>query len=211
MRGYYPLLLITETHGVPPERYFTLACGHTVPESYMDKPHAGYLRCRFCPTVAQRPVIPTFSDLGKELSHELGERVVYDLTEDPILASLLETYVSRVRSFTLMPNAATTAEIDTARTALLAYVEGKYVRPEEERHWWTDWYDRFASNMRVRNQRSGAIGQIVTITDKGAYVLWDERAIAEFFAIASALDMLVPDDAGNVVEGMPDFAEDADA
>ena len=137
--------------------------------------------------------------------------MVYDLTEDPILASLLETYVSRVRSFTPMPNVATTAEIDTARTALLAYVEGKYARPEEELHWWTDWYDRFATDMRVRNQRSGAVGQIVTITDKGAYVLWDERAIAEFFAIASALDMLVPDDAGNVVEGMPDFAEDADA
>jgi len=111
-----------------------------------------------------------------------------------------------------MPNAATTAEIDTARTALLAYVEGKYARPEEERHWWTDWYDRFASNMRVRNQRSGAIGQIVTITDKGAYVLWDDKSpVAQFFGITSALDMLVPDDAGNVVEGMPDFAEDADA
>lgn len=65
--GYYPLSLITETHGTAPERTFRLACGHSLTESYMDKPRGGYLRCRFCPKVAKHPVLPTFDALGDDL------------------------------------------------------------------------------------------------------------------------------------------------
>jgi len=66
---YYQLrpLVYDWTDARTGERYLTPDCGHAVIQSHMDKPRGGYLRCRFCPKVAKRPMMPGFDQLGREL------------------------------------------------------------------------------------------------------------------------------------------------
>lgn len=63
---YHPLVAIVAVTGDPPDRVMALACGHAVMESHCDKPTGGFLRCRLCPKVAERPGLPDFTALLRE-------------------------------------------------------------------------------------------------------------------------------------------------